>query len=171
MAHAFRTTRAAAALSLALAGAGITATGCGLFGRAPDNHTLMYNADQPSGGTGAVDRTELLVAWYASQEFHDQLDTLRTHLEAAPDADKPAIEGRGPETQAIAHRQLAGDEPLYTVLVGVQDELDALMDEQGLWKVVLVSGDAPAGTTDITDELVSRITPHEQHEGDAEGGE
>ncbi|MGP1273274.1 MAG: hypothetical protein ACTS22_08060 [Phycisphaerales bacterium] len=166
MARASRST----ALALTLAAAALATTGCGLL--APHEgaieHTLMVNPDHPAGGTGAVDRERLLVAYYASQAFHDRLNRLRAQRDAAEPGPAAEIETRGGELQELAHHQLAGTEPVYTVLIDIQGELDRVLDERGLWRAVLVTG--PSDHPDITADLVGRITPRRAPDAPADGG-
>ena len=168
-----RTTRSivlAPTVALTLAAAALATTGCGLFApREGDiEHTLMVNADHPAGGVGAVDRERLLVAYYASQDFHDRLDALRVQRDAAEADRAPAIEARGAELQELAHSQLAGTQPIYTVVVDIRDELERVLDDRGLWRAVLVTG--PTDHADLTDDLVALLTPRRAPDAPADGG-
>ena len=60
--------------------------------------------------------------------------------------------------QAIAHRQLSGAEPSYTVLAGTEAELRLVMDRHNLGKIV-EAGPGVEGL-DVTDELVAMLSRH-----------
>lgn len=162
--QARRTILTAAALAATVAvglGAGFAA-GCA---RADSGATLMLMPENAPGRTGVVRRTDLLVAHARSARHDAQLRALREKRDAlAESGDAAAAESLnayGAEWQEVAHRQLAGEEPLYTVLLGVQEELRAVMRERGLDRVV-EAGPGVEGV-DITDELVARITPAERN--------
>lgn len=143
--------------------AGLVAAGCvggGGASTAGAGDTLMVLPGQAaSGGVGVVRRTELLVAYHRSTRHAAGQRTLieaRDAARAAGEQERVArIEAMGAEMQEIAHRQLAGSEPLYTVLLGVQEELRAIMEARGLSRV-LEAGPGVEGV-DITDELVAAL--------------
>lgn len=153
----FTSLATAALLSLCLSGChGAQHTGTATATRAP---TLMLSAEHADGDVGTVRRLDLMVAYYRSDRHGAFMQTITgAHARAAEQGDTDRagrIEAFGAETQEIAHRQLAGDEPLYTVLLGVQDELRAVMSRHGLCRVV-EAGPGVEGI-DITDELIALL--------------
>ncbi len=157
-----RFVRVALPATLALALLGATA-GCQQHGAhagsAGAADTLMLMPQNATGGVGTVRRTELLIAYHRSARHAETLRSLirrRDEAAQAGDADTvAALEHYGAAMQDVAHRQLAGKEPLYTVLLGVEDELRAVMDRHGLARVV----EAKRGVEglDITDELIAML--------------
>ena len=121
--------------------------------------TLMVDYTNPAGGVGVLDRTPLMVGYIGSGRHAadiDQLRALRDQAQAEGQADAAAaIEALGAESQEIAHRQLAGDEPLYTILLGVAPELRELMQRHNLSRVV-EKGPGVEGV-DLTAELVDML--------------
>lgn len=148
--------------SAALALVGLGVSGC--LGRggtsAGAGDTLLVVTSQAArGGVGVVRRTELLVAYTKSDERAAVINGLiaaRDEARAAGRTEEVArIEALGAEMQEIAHRQLAGREPLYNVVLGVEGELRAIMEARGLSRV-LEAGPGVEGV-DITDDLVAAI--------------
>lgn len=121
--------------------------------------TLMLLPENAGGPTGTVRRTDLLTAYGKSAHLQEHYDTLETARDAAREtgnddlADR--IESEGPAWQEVLHRQLAGDEPLYTTLLAVQDEIRDVANNHGISKVV-EAGPGVTGT-DITDEIVEAL--------------
>ena len=148
----------AGAVSAAL----LTSCALGSGGPAVPDHggdTLMLLTDNAGGPVGVVRRTDLLVAYGKSKYLKEHYKTLETARDAARDAGDhelaARIEAEGPYWQEVMHRQLAGDEPLYTILIAVQDELREVADSHNLSKV-LEAGEGVEGL-DITDELAEKL--------------
>ena len=144
------------------AGAGAGLAGCQCRGGGGPGDTLMLAPDRPEGPVGVIRRTDLLIAYHRSPAHAEPLRRLR-ELHAAAGAEGEggvdlvaSAERFGAMWQEISHRQLAQREPLYTVVLGVQDELAALMERHGLSQVV-EAGPGVEGR-DITDELVGMLT-------------
>lgn len=144
-------------------GAGAGLAGCQCRGGGGPGDTLMLAPDRPEGPVGVVRRTDLLIAYHRSPAHAEPLRRLRELHAAAGaegeggDADLVASAERfGAMWQEISHRQLAREEPLYTVVLSVQEELAALMERHGLSQVV-EAGPGVEGV-DITDELVGMLT-------------
>lgn len=158
-----RTSTAAAFTMVALLACCLLGVGCESHsGHASNGHageTLMLRPESAPGPIGVVRRTDLLVAYHRSAAFDDLMHTLSARRDAAAAAGETetvaAVELYGAMMQEISHRQLAGDEPLYTVLLGVEDELRAIMASRGLSRVV-EAGPGAEGV-DITDELIAAI--------------
>ncbi|MEM1165007.1 MAG: hypothetical protein AAGI30_01815 [Planctomycetota bacterium] len=125
----------------------------------PSGHlgTIAMSVEHPLGPVGAIDRTQLLVAYYMSAHHADDLEALTALRDAAEGDDRAAIEHAGQSMQSLAHRQLAGDEPLYAVLGRLDPQVRAVMHDRGLSRVVLV--DIQSDHLDVTDDLVARIEP------------
>lgn len=128
---------------------------------APDHggDTLMLLPENAAGPAGVVRRTDLLVAYGKSKYLKEHYMTLESARDAARDAGDnelaAKIEAEGPYWQEVMHRQLAGDEPLYTILLAVEDELREVADAHNLSKV-LEAGEGIEGL-DITDELAEKL--------------
>lgn len=142
-----------------LVAAGGCWAGCSLR-PGPGGQTLMVLPSQSrAGGVGVVRRTDLLVAYHKGAHHEARYQALVEARDAAraegDEAGAARVEALGAELQEVAHRQLAGREPLYTVLVGVEDELRAIMAAHGLSRV-LEAGPGVEGV-DITDELVAAL--------------
>jgi len=162
--------RLARSLSLATVASGLLVSlgmltplsGCTGTRSAP---TLRLQPGNAPGGTGVVRRTDLLIAYTRSPAHDTPIDDLRRRRdEAAAAGDTTTVDGLnayGAEWQEIAHRQLAGTEPIYTVLLAVQDELRAVMDARGLDRVV-EAGRGVEGI-DITDDLIARLPVAERY--------
>lgn len=141
----------------------LVAPGCDLSGAsnmtAGAGDTLMLLPENAGGPTGTVRRTDLLVAYGKSVHLQEHYDTLETARDAARQAGNDEfadrIESEGPAWQEVLHRQLAGDEPLYTTLLAVQDEIRDVANNHGISKVV-EAGPGVSGT-DITDEIVEAL--------------
>ncbi len=156
-------------LFVGLASAGVVSaallTGCALGSGAPaapdhGGDTLMLLPENAAGPVGVVRRTDLLVAYGKSKYLKEHYKTLETARDAALDAGDEElaarIEAEGPSWQEVMHRQLAGDEPLYTTLLAVQGELREVAEAHNLSKV-LEAGEGVEGI-DITDELAEKLT-------------
>jgi hypothetical protein len=121
--------------------------------------TLMLILENAGGPVGTVDRTELLVAYGKSRYISDHMTTLRAELAQAKDADDnklaAEIEAEGPAWQEILHNQLAGTEPLYTIVLDIQNELRQVADEKGLSKII-EAGDDTDGI-DITQDIAEAL--------------
>ncbi|MCW5777464.1 MAG: hypothetical protein KIS87_13590, partial [Phycisphaeraceae bacterium] len=80
----------------------------------------MLRPENATGGVGVVRRTDLLVAFHRAPEKEAELRTLiRARDDARAAGDERAVaayESYGETMQDIAHRQLAGTEPLYTLI-------------------------------------------------------
>ncbi|MCA9273014.1 MAG: hypothetical protein KDA31_08220 [Phycisphaerales bacterium] len=146
----------------AVAAALLTSCALGSSGTpAPDHggETLMLLPENAAGPVGVVRRTDLLVAYGKSKYLKEHYKTLETARDAARDAGDEEltakIEAEGPYWQEVMHRQLAGEEPLYTILLAVQDELRDVADAHNLSKV-LEAGKGVEGI-DITDELAEKL--------------
>ncbi|RNC80304.1 MAG: hypothetical protein ED559_00360 [Phycisphaera sp.] len=121
--------------------------------------TLMLLPEHAGGPTGTIRRTDLLVAYGKSVHLKEHYSTLETARDAAREAGDDAfadrIEAEGPAWQEVLDRQLAGDEPLYTTLLAVQNEIRDVANEHGISKVV-EAGPGVKGT-DITDKIVEAL--------------
>jgi len=142
----------------AAGGAGLA--GCQCRGGGPGD-TLMLDPDRAGGGVGVVRRTDLLIAYHRSQAHADPLRRLKERHGAAGAAGDESFvrksEAFGAMWQEISHRQLARKEPLYTVVLAVREDLEALMARHGLSQIV-EAGPGVEGL-DITDELITALTP------------
>lgn len=125
--------------------------------------TLMLRPENATGGVGVVRRTDLLVAFHRTSEKEAELRVLiRARDDARAAGDEQAVaayEAYGEMMQDIAHRQLAGTEPLYTLIPGIEDELRLVMDRHALARVV-EAGPGIAGL-DVTDELTALLLERE----------
>ena len=125
--------------------------------------TLMVDYTNPTGAVGVLDRTPLMVGYIGSARHGADIDSLRALRDQAQAGgraeDASAIGALGAESQEIAHRQLAGEEPLYTILLGVEPELRELMRRHDLSRVV-EKGPGVEGI-DLTAELVDMLPKRE----------
>ena len=169
----FVTSRLFVGLASAGAVAAALLTSCALGSSttaAPDHggDTLMLLPENAGGPTGIVRRTDLLVAYGKSKYLKEHYKTLETARDAAREAgdDELAdkIEAEGPAWQEVLHRQLAGEEPLYTILLAVQDEMHDVADAHNLSKV-LEAGKGVVGI-DITDELAEKLAQAQSNGAD-----
>jgi hypothetical protein len=99
---------------------------------------------------GTYHREDLLVAYYASDKFHRQLEVLQQQRDAAlaagDKAGAQALERRGEALQDTAHRQLAGTEPLHNIMADLKDALPRVEQELGVSRLVEDTEELPAGT-------------------------
>lgn len=144
----------------------LLATGCRNGGEPRNRHagaTLMLRPQNATGGVGVVRRTDLLVAFHRTPDKEAVLQALiRARDDARAAGDEKAVaayEAFGEMMQDIAHRQLAGAEPLYTLIPGIEDELREVMDRHALARVV-EAGPGIEGL-DITDELTALLPEQE----------
>jgi hypothetical protein len=123
----------------------------------------MVDYTNPTGSVGVLDRTPLMVGYIGSARHGADIDSLRALRDQAQAEgraeDAAAIGALGAESQEIAHRQLAGEEPLYTILLGVEPELRELMRRHDLSRVV-EKGPGVEGV-DLTAELVEMLPKRE----------
>ena len=142
----------------AAVGAGLAGCQCRGGGGAGD--TLMLNPDQAEGGVGVVRRTDLLIAYHRSPAHAEPLRRLTERHAAAKTSGDEAFAGKaeafGAMWQEISHRQFARREPLYTAVLAVQEDLEALMERHGLSQIK-EAGPGVQGI-DITDELIEMLT-------------
>jgi hypothetical protein len=148
----------AAAASTLVLGAALLGACQARSGGAGDT-LLVAPSQAAAGGVGVVRRLDVLVAYTKSPLHGDQIQALMDARDAARAAGRQdevaRIEALGAEMQEIAHRQLAGTEPLYNVLLAVGPDLRAIMESRGLARV-LEAGPGVEGV-DITDELIAAI--------------
>ena len=159
-----RTRLVTPALATAAVVAVLTICGCAhSAGHTPSNRgagdTLMIVFENAGGPVGTIDRVELLAAYGKSQHISEGMDTLRAKLADAKEAGDTElaakIEAEGPTWQEVLHNQLAGTEPLYTVVLDIQDELREVAEAKGLSRII-EAGDSTKGI-DITQDVAAAI--------------
>lgn len=102
---------------------------------------------------GTYRRYDLLVAYYASDMFHQRLEALRQERDAAlaagDKAGAEALERRGEALQDRAHRQLQGTEPLDNIMADLKDAIPRVEGELGVSRLVEDTEALPAGTRTV----------------------
>lgn len=114
---------------------------------------------------GTVDRTDLLIAYYASAEWDAVLKEMRAERDEAEAAGDEAraeeLNAKGQALQDVAHRQLAGRAPLTNILDSLDDVLPDVARRAGV-EIIVEEGTWPnedAQFVDVTEMLLEYIEP------------
>lgn len=161
MVRAMRSVAAACGL-VALAWAGLTATGCKAR-QSVDAQPVWYEAAEATASekdrVGTVSRTEFLIAYYRcawrEADTRALVEKRDACLARGDKAGAAAVEAEGAASQDLAHDRLAGRAPLAPIVDLIRERLPEVAKEAGVARIQEAGAPVPAGATtvDVTERI------------------